>query len=87
MPCPKLTAMTDAFAVMGIPRSLTITDESLRDAFREETSAFVSLAVGADGNACPPDSALESLRIAIACEESVARGGPVRVAEIDPGEY
>lgn len=57
--------------------------DRFRDAFREETSAFVSLASGAIDNPCPPDSALESLRIAIACEKSVARGVPVRVAEID----
>ena len=36
--------MTDAFAVMGIPRSLTLTDESLRDAFREA------------GKRCHPDA-------------------------------
>ena len=57
--------------------------DRFRDAFREETSAFVSLTSGAIDNPCPPDSALESLRIAIACEESVARGVPVQVAEID----
>ena len=45
------------------------------------------LALGEAGNACPPDSALESLRIAIACEESVARGGPVRVADVDTERY
>jgi myo-inositol 2-dehydrogenase/D-chiro-inositol 1-dehydrogenase len=61
--------------------------DRFRDAFREETAAFVALAAGESRNACPPDSALESLRIAIACEESVARGGPVRVAEIDPTRY
>lgn len=61
--------------------------DRFRDAFREETAAFVTLALGEAENACPPDSALESLRIAIACEESVARGGPVRVADIDPARY
>ncbi len=61
--------------------------DRFRDAFREETAAFVSLARGEAGNACPPDSALESLRVAIACEESVARGGPVRVADIDAAQY
>lgn len=61
--------------------------DRFRDAFREETAAFVSLALGDAPNACPPDSALESLRIAIACEESVARGGPVRIADIDPARY
>ncbi len=61
--------------------------DRFRGAFREETAAFVSLARGEAENACPPDSALESLRIAIACEESVARGGPVRVADIDTARY
>lgn len=61
--------------------------DRFRDAFREETAAFVALALGRTVNACPPDSALESLRIAIACEESVARGGPVRIADIDPSRY
>jgi myo-inositol 2-dehydrogenase/D-chiro-inositol 1-dehydrogenase len=61
--------------------------DRFRDAFRNETAAFVSLAGGETGNPCPPESALESLRIAIACEESVARGTPVRVADIDPARY
>jgi len=57
--------------------------DRFREAFRHETGAFVTLARGESANPCPPDSALESLRIAIACEESVRRGGPVAVAEID----
>jgi myo-inositol 2-dehydrogenase / D-chiro-inositol 1-dehydrogenase len=57
--------------------------DRFRDAFREETAAFVGLAMGEAPNACPPDSALESLRIAIACEESVASGRPVLVADVD----
>jgi myo-inositol 2-dehydrogenase/D-chiro-inositol 1-dehydrogenase len=61
--------------------------DRFREAFREETAAFVALALGQADNACPPDSALESLRIAIACEESVACGGPVRVADIDAARY
>jgi myo-inositol 2-dehydrogenase/D-chiro-inositol 1-dehydrogenase len=61
--------------------------DRFRDAFRNETAAFVALVSGEAGNPCPPDSALESLRIAIACEESVARGMPVRVADIDPERY
>jgi myo-inositol 2-dehydrogenase/D-chiro-inositol 1-dehydrogenase len=73
---------------LGIPADpYTGFVDRFRDAFREETAAFVALAVGEAGNACPPDSALESLRIAIACEESVACGGPVRVADIDPARY
>ena len=56
--------------------------DRFREAFRNETASFVSLALGQIANPCPPDSALESLRLAIACEESVRIGGPVRVAEV-----
>jgi myo-inositol 2-dehydrogenase/D-chiro-inositol 1-dehydrogenase len=61
--------------------------DRFRDAFRQETAAFVSLAAGGTANPCPPDSALESLRIAIACEESVRRGAPVIVSEISTAEH
>ncbi len=56
--------------------------DRFRDAFRRETSAFVDLVLGESPNPCPPDSALESLRIAIACERSVTSGAPVRVADV-----
>lgn len=56
--------------------------DRFRDAFRAETAAFVSFARGDIPNPCPPDSALESLRVAIACEEAVRSGAPVRVAEV-----
>lgn len=56
--------------------------DRFREAFRNETASFVSFARGEIDNPCPPDSALESLRVAIACEESVATGRAVRVAEV-----
>ncbi len=56
--------------------------DRFRDAFRSETGAFVSFALGDMENPCPADSALESLRVAIACEESVRTGQPVSVADI-----
>lgn len=56
--------------------------DRFREAFRNETRAFVSFAGGEIDNPCPPDSALESLRIAIACEESIATGKAVRVADV-----
>jgi myo-inositol 2-dehydrogenase/D-chiro-inositol 1-dehydrogenase len=56
--------------------------DRFRDAFRNETHAFVSFALGETANPCPPDSALESLRIAIACEQSIATGQATRVAEV-----
>ena len=56
--------------------------DRFREAFRHETHAFVSLARGEIPNPCPPDSALESLRLAIACEQSVASRAPIVVADV-----
>jgi myo-inositol 2-dehydrogenase/D-chiro-inositol 1-dehydrogenase len=56
--------------------------DRFREAFRNETQSFVSFAAGEIANPCPPDSAVESLRIAIACEQSVATGSAVRVADV-----
>lgn len=56
--------------------------DRFREAFRNETRSFVSFALGEIPNPCPPDSAVESLRIAIACEESVATGSAVRVSDV-----
>jgi myo-inositol 2-dehydrogenase/D-chiro-inositol 1-dehydrogenase len=60
--------------------------DRFREAFRGETEAFVSMAAGERTNPCPPESALESLRAAIACERSVAAGAPVRVADVDSAD-
>lgn len=56
--------------------------DRFRSAFMHETRAFVSYASGEIANPCPPDSALESLRVAVACEESIRTGAPVRIADI-----
>ena len=56
--------------------------DRFRDAFRNETGSFVSFALGEIENPCPPDSALESLRIAVACEKSIETGSAVKVADI-----
>ena len=56
--------------------------DRFREAFRNETQSFVSFAAGEIANPCPPDSAVESLRIAIACEQSVATGSAVRLADV-----
>ena len=56
--------------------------DRFRDAFKNETHAFVTFARGEITNPCPPDSALESLRIAIACEQSIATGHITRVADV-----
>ena len=60
--------------------------DRFRAAFREETQAFVSLTAGEIENPCPPDSALESLRVAIACEISVKTGQPVLVSDVSTEE-
>ncbi|MDP4585710.1 MAG: hypothetical protein NWS64_00235, partial [Microbacteriaceae bacterium] len=56
--------------------------DRFRDSFRNETRAFVSFALGEIDNPCPPDSALESLRIAVACERSIETGAAVRVSDV-----
>jgi myo-inositol 2-dehydrogenase/D-chiro-inositol 1-dehydrogenase len=56
--------------------------DRFRDAFRSETGAFVSFASGDIDNPTPPDSALESLRVAIACEESIRSACQVSVGDI-----
>ena len=56
--------------------------DRFRDAFRQETSSFVSLAAGDIENPTPPESALESLRAAIACEKSIEESRAITVADI-----
>jgi myo-inositol 2-dehydrogenase/D-chiro-inositol 1-dehydrogenase len=56
--------------------------DRFREAFRNETHSFVSFAAGEIDNPCPADSALESLRVAIAAEESIATGCAVDVSAI-----
>lgn len=53
-----------------------------REAFRREAAAFVAHVRGDAPNPAPPEAALESTRVAIACELSVQRGVPVTVAEV-----
>lgn len=56
--------------------------DRFRAAFLHETNAFVSFALGDIDNPCPPNSALESLRIAIACEQSIDTRAVVRVSQV-----
>ena len=56
--------------------------DRFREAFLHETRSFVSCAGGEMDNPTPPESALESLRIAIACEESIRTKAAVSVADI-----
>ena len=84
-PLHSLDGDADPSASLGMnDRPYTGFVDRFREAFRVETAAFVSMVAGEAANACPPDAARESLRIAIACEESVRRGGVVHVADIGP---
>jgi myo-inositol 2-dehydrogenase/D-chiro-inositol 1-dehydrogenase len=56
--------------------------DRFREAFFNETRAFVSFALGEIENPCPPEEALESLRIAIACEKSVTTEAAVHMADV-----
>jgi myo-inositol 2-dehydrogenase/D-chiro-inositol 1-dehydrogenase len=51
--------------------------ERFREAFAKESQAFHKLTKGEISNPCPPKSAREALRVAIACEESIRTGQPV----------
>ena len=54
--------------------------ERFREAFAAESAAFHKFAEGKIANPCPPESAREALRVAIACEESIKTGGAVTIA-------
>jgi len=54
--------------------------ERFREAFAAETAAFYEFVAGKIPNPCPPESAREALRVAIACEESIKSGGAVTIA-------
>ncbi len=51
--------------------------ERFREAFSAETAAFYQFVAGKIPNPCPPESAREALRAAIACEESIRTGQSV----------
>jgi myo-inositol 2-dehydrogenase/D-chiro-inositol 1-dehydrogenase len=53
--------------------------ERFRDAFAAETAAFYQFVSGKISNPCPPESAREALRVAIACEESIKSGGAISI--------
>ena len=55
--------------------------DRFREAFRAETTSFIDV-IGGAANPCPPESALDSLRAAIACEISVRTGAVVTVADV-----
>jgi myo-inositol 2-dehydrogenase / D-chiro-inositol 1-dehydrogenase len=53
--------------------------ERFREAFASESQAFHQFAKGEIPNPCPPSSAREALRVAIACEESIRTGQSVSI--------
>jgi myo-inositol 2-dehydrogenase / D-chiro-inositol 1-dehydrogenase len=56
--------------------------ERFGESLRKETMAFIEVMRGERENPSPPASAMEALRVAVACEVSREEGRPVRVAEI-----
>ena len=56
--------------------------ERFGECLRQETLAFIDVMKGERENPSPPASAMEALRVAVACEVSRKEGRPVRVAEI-----
>jgi myo-inositol 2-dehydrogenase / D-chiro-inositol 1-dehydrogenase len=56
--------------------------ERFGESLRRETVAFIEVMGGELENPSPPASAMEALRVAVACEVSRKEGRPVRVAEV-----
>lgn len=56
--------------------------ERFGECLRQETLAFIDVMRGERENPSPPASAMEALRVAVACEVSRKEKRPVRVAEI-----
>jgi len=56
--------------------------ERFGESLRQETMAFIEVMRGERENPSPPASAMEALRVAVACEVSREEERPVRVAEI-----
>ena len=81
-----LNARTPLNPVRGNPgvniRPYTGFVDRFRDAFRHETSAFVELVAGKIPNPCPAESALQAMRIAIACEMSVNEHRVISLMEV-----
>jgi myo-inositol 2-dehydrogenase/D-chiro-inositol 1-dehydrogenase len=56
--------------------------ERFEAAFALETRAFLGLVRDGGESPCPPESALEALRVAVACDLSRAEGRPVAMTEV-----
>lgn len=61
--------------------------ERFGESLRRETVAFVEVIKGERENPSPPESAMEALRVAVACEVSRKEGRAVRVSEIEADPY
>ena len=73
-----LLSMDEESLISGRPWSGFI--ERFREAFREETSAYVRWLVRGGDNPCPPNSAVHATEVALACEISARE---MRVVTID----
>jgi myo-inositol 2-dehydrogenase/D-chiro-inositol 1-dehydrogenase len=69
----------DVAAVGADDRRWASFEERFSEAFAAETEAFVRLVRDGGESACPPETALQALRIAEACDRSRAEGRPVAV--------
>jgi myo-inositol 2-dehydrogenase/D-chiro-inositol 1-dehydrogenase len=56
--------------------------ERFRDAFRDETAAYVRWLADGGVNPCPPASAVHATEIAVACEISAREQRVVTIAEV-----
>jgi myo-inositol 2-dehydrogenase/D-chiro-inositol 1-dehydrogenase len=56
--------------------------DRFRDAFIGETAAFVDLVLGRGPNLCPPEAAVNALRVAVACERSWRERRVVKLEEL-----
>jgi myo-inositol 2-dehydrogenase / D-chiro-inositol 1-dehydrogenase len=56
--------------------------ERFGESLRQETMAFIEVMRDERENPSPPASAMEALRVAVACEVSRKEGRPVRVADV-----
>ena len=56
--------------------------DRFREAFRDETKAYIEWISGNRNNPCPPDSARSGICVAIACEISTREKRVVKVSEV-----
>jgi myo-inositol 2-dehydrogenase/D-chiro-inositol 1-dehydrogenase len=77
----ELLGSDDAVAVGADPLPGSFA-ERFAAAFVAETDAFLRLVCDGGASPCPPESALEALRVAVACDLSRAEGRPVSIEEV-----